>query len=155
MAVEAAKRMSVRPMLELSLSNAEKGRLSGFEVLKRVEQIKKYKSVAGNFADVCVTDAPTFVEKSRLFHGATFVIGIDTWYRIIDPRFYEFDEAKMEAALEEIKRNGCSFLVMGRFINGQYHTLPSDGKVRGLAVGVSEETFRNDLSSTQLRKKNL
>ena len=156
MATEAAKRISVRPMLELSLSNAEKGRLSGFEVLKRVEQIKKYKSVVGNFADICVTDAPTFVEKSRLFNGATFVIGIDTWYRIIDPRFYEFDETKMEAALEEIKHNGCSFLVMGRFINGQYHTLPSDGeKVRGLAVGVSEEAFRNDLSSTELRKRNL
>ena len=154
MAKTAEQITGKHPFLELSLSNAEKGRLSGFEVLKRLEQIEAFKGEHGDFGKACVSDAPTFLRKSRIFLKATFVIGIDTWYRIIDPKFYDFSEEQMNAALDEIRENGCSFLVMGRFINGQYHTLPSDGKVRGLAVGVSEETFRNDLSSTQLRKEN-
>ena len=79
------------------------------------------------------------------------MVGIDTWYRLLDPKYYHHDTKIMDECLDKIRENGCSFLVLGRFVNGKYHTLPSDAKTHGLAVGLSEEEFRVDISSTQLR----
>ncbi len=154
--VRAAKkhfRVDLKPILELSIGNVDKGRLSGHEILNRVRGFKEYqndnKDVA--FADLYVTDAANFETKSFHFPDATFVIGIDTWYRIIDPKYYRHEPYFMKECHAKIKENGCSFLVLGRFINGSYHTLPSDKKTRGFAIGLSEEEFRVDLSSSQIR----
>jgi Cytidylyltransferase-like len=144
---------NVKPILELSIANVDKGRLSGHEVLNRIQSFKNYQdsAVQGDpFADFVVTDADNFVLKSSRFPGATFIIGIDTWYRLIDPKYYR---NVMDECHTKIKENGCSFLVLGRFVNGSYHTLPTDKKTRGLAIGLSEEEFRVDISSTQLRDR--
>lgn len=142
-----------KPLLELSIANVDKGRLSGYEVLNRVKSFKDYQvSKQTDFADLVITDADTFVLKSFRFPKSTFIIGIDTWYRLIDPRYYRHNKLFMEECHAKIKENGCSFLVLGRFINGSYHTLPPE-KSCGLAVGLSEEEFRVDLSSTQIRQK--
>jgi hypothetical protein len=152
----ATKHFGKKPVLELSISNVDKGRLSGSEVLKRVNAFQKYVGYTKDpldvdFADFVVTDAPTFAGKSHMFHGATFVIGIDTWYRLIDYKYYNYSQAECDAALKTIRDNECSFLVLGRFINGSYHTLPSDERTRGLAIGLSEDDFRMDISSSQKR----
>ena len=137
-------------LMELSISNVDKGRLSGYEVLCRTSSFDVARK--GNYRfQLCLTDAPTFVEKSFLFPESVFVVGIDTWYRLLDPKYYHHDTKIMDECLDKIRENGCSFLVLGRFVNGKYHTLPSDAKTHGLAVGLSEEEFRVDISSTQLR----
>lgn len=144
-----------KPILELSIANMDKGRLSGYEVLNRIKSFQEYQSRNQDylFADFVITDADSFVLKSYRFPRATFVIGIDTWYRIIDPKYYRNDIRFMDECHAKIKENGCNFLVMGRFVNGSYHTLPTDKTTKGLAIGLSEEEFRVDVSSTQIRQE--
>src|SRR5262249_51017400 len=76
-------------------------------------------------ARVELTRAPTFLEKSRLFPGATFVIGTDTAERLMATRYYGGDEERMAAALQEITDRGCGFLVAVR--------IDAAGRVRSLA----------------------
>ncbi len=158
------KHFGTKPIVELSISNVDKGRLSGYEILKRGQSFKEYCRVqAGQdlvallkedgLADLYFTNAPSFVEKSFLFPGSVFVVGIDTWYRLIDIKYYRHDPKVRDDCLAKIKENGCSFLVLGRFVNGTYHTLPTDPSPtwKDLATGLSEEEFRIDISSTQVR----
>src|SRR5439155_9842711 len=92
---------------EISVTNVDKPPLSGETVRDRLAQFA-WKS------PVELTRAPTFVEKSRLFPGTTFVIGADTAERLVAPRYYGDDEVRMHLALEEIANSGCSFLVAVR-----------------------------------------
>ena len=104
-----------------------------------------------------LTRAPTFVEKSRVFPGAFFVIGADTAVRLVMPKYYGDDEARMHAALDEIAERGCGFLVAVR--------KDASGRVMGLAgiavpprharlfTEIPEDRFRFDLSSTEIRAR--
>lgn len=92
---------------ELSVTNVDKPPLAGDTVRRRVAQFA-WK------APVELTRAPTFVEKSRLFPKATFVIGADTAERVVAPRYYGDDEDRMHGALDEIGNAGGSFLEIGR-----------------------------------------
>lgn len=76
------------------------------------------------FADrpVVLTREPTFVLKSRLFPNTTFVVGVDTAERIVQPRYYG-SESAMLAALAEIRTHGCRFLVAGRSEGDSFRTL--------------------------------
>ena len=108
-------------------------------------------------APVELTRAPTFLEKSRLFPGATFVIGADTAERLFVPKYYGDDELRMHAALDEIAGAGCSFLVAVR--------IDAAGRVRGLRdLGmpgrhadlfseIPERCFRVDTSSSEIRAR--
>jgi hypothetical protein len=49
-----------------------------------------------------------------LFPSTTFVIGADTAERLVAPKYYGDDEARMHVALEEIANLGSSFLVAVR-----------------------------------------
>ena len=80
---------------EISVTNVDKPPLSGETVRHRLAQF------AGK-SPVELTRAPTFVEKSRLFPGTTFVIGADTAERLFAPKYYGDDELRMHVALEEI-----------------------------------------------------
>ncbi|MFW6070306.1 MAG: hypothetical protein ACOC9X_04590, partial [bacterium] len=92
---------------ELAAHNVDKPPLPTAEVLQRMTQF------AGRWP-IVVGNAPTFVEKSRLYPGATFVVGFDTAVRIIHPRYYGDSEAAMRQALADIDERGCRFLVAGR-----------------------------------------
>ena len=91
---------------EISVINVDKPPLAAAEVRARLAQF------AGR-ARVELTRAPTFLEKSRLFPGATFVVGADTAERLMATRYYG-DEARMNAALQEMADRGCRFLVAVR-----------------------------------------
>lgn len=104
---------------------------------------------------VVLTHAPTFVLKSRLFPKTTFVVGIDTAERIVQPKYYG-GEAEMIAALSEIRSHGGRFLVAGRLDRKSFHTLRDLGlppSLRDLFEEISEAEFRSDLSSTELRSR--
>ena len=74
--------------LELSLSNVDKPDLAPAEIARRVGQV-------GGRRPIVIDSAPTFVEKSRLFPGAVFVIGADTAIRVVDPAYYGANRAAM------------------------------------------------------------
>src|SRR5207237_9506965 len=102
---------------EISVTNVDKPPLAGETVRHRLAQFA-WKS------PVELTRAPTFLEKSRLFPGTTFVIGADTAERLVSPKYYGDDEARMHMALEEIASSGGSFLVAVRIdAGGRVRTL--------------------------------
>ena len=133
---------------EVSAVNVDKPPLATAVLLDRLSQFAgRYAVFAGN--------APTFVEKSGLYPGATFVVGFDTAARVIQPRYYGDSEAAMLAALAEMRERGNRFLVAGREGDG--------GVFRGLEelaipegfgemfAAIPARLFRNNVSSTAIR----
>ena len=132
--------------LEISAFNVDKPPIDYIEFRRRSEQDR------GPYA-LTFTNAPTFVEKARIFPGVTFVVGIDTITRIGEPRYYGGPEER-DAALDELAELECRFLVFGRSAEGLFQTLGDVGipdRLAALCDSVPEATFRSDVSSTALR----
>jgi nicotinamide mononucleotide (NMN) deamidase PncC len=148
MAEFAQKLLGVPVELELSILNVDKPPLDYLEVQRRMGQFD-----AGQ--PVWLTRAPTFEEKSRRFPGATFLVGADTLRRIADPHYYRDDPAACRQAIEQIAARGCRFLVFGRVQEGRFtslHDLDLPATLRSLCREVPAEQFREDVSSTEIRK---
>jgi Cytidylyltransferase-like len=148
MAQTAARVLGRSVAFELGVANAEKPPLTEGEVRRRMAQFVWQ-------APLWLTRAPTFLEKSRLFPGAVFVVGVDTAVRIVDPRFYGDSAEAMRTALAEIHRHGCRFLVAGRLAGEKFLELEEvemPEEFRDLFTALPAELFRVDVSSTQLRK---
>jgi Cytidylyltransferase-like len=135
---------------EISVTNVDKPPLTGDAVRQRLAQF------AGKWP-VELTRAPTFVEKSRLFPGTTFVIGADTAERLIAPKYYGDDEVRMHLALKEIANAGCSFLVAVRIdAAGRVRALnniPVPQRHADLFTEIPEHRFRFDTSSSEIRAR--
>ena len=136
---------------EISVTNVDKPPLAGETVRDRLTQFA-WKS------PVELTRAPTFLEKSRLFPKATFVIGADTAERLVAPKYYGDDELRMHLALEEIANAGNSFLVAVRVDNAARVRVLSDIAVprryADLFSEIPEDRFRLDTSSSEIRSRN-
>jgi hypothetical protein len=105
---------------------------------------------------IALTSAPTFREKAALFPGAVFVVGADTIVRIGQVRYYGGDSDRRDEALAEIDRRGCRFLMFGRELDGRFATLQDlelPDALRDLCEEVPAADFREDISSTELRKQ--
>ena len=132
---------------EISITNVDKPPLELGEVRRRVAQF------AGR-AEVVATRATVFYEKARILPRCTFVIGVDTMRRVIDPQYYGGSRGKMLSTLEEMRELGCSFLVAGRVDGHEFRTLsdvPVPAEFEGMFREIPESEFREDLSSTDLR----
>ncbi len=135
---------------EISVTNVDKPPLAAETVKHRLTQFA-WK------APVELTRAPTFLEKSRLFPKATFVIGADTAERLVAPKYYGNDEIRMHLALEEIGQAGGSFLVAVRIdASAQVRTLRDiavPSRYVDLFSEIPEERFRFDTSSSEIRAR--
>lgn len=135
---------------EISVTNVDKPPLAGETVRHRLAQFA-WKS------PLELTRAPTFVEKSRLFPGATFVVGADTAERLFGPKYYGDDEVRMHMALEEIANSGGSFLVAVRLdAAGRVRALsdiPVPRRYADLFSEIPEHRFRFDTSSSEIRAR--
>jgi hypothetical protein len=131
---------------ELPILNADKAPLRYSEIERRLAQFRwRYP--------VVLSQAALFVDKAALFPGCVFVLGYDTAVRLVDPRYYG-GEADRDAALALIRAQGCRFLVAGRVQDGVFHTLDQiaiPDAARDLFIGLPEQAFRVDLSSTAIR----
>jgi len=146
-----AEELRQQPLaFEISVTNVDKPPLAGETVRRRVAQFA-WKS------PVELTRAPTFVEKSRLFPGTTFVVGADTAERLFGPKYYGDDEVRMRMALEEIANSGASFLVAVRLdAVGRVRALndiPVPQRYADLFTEIPEHRFRVDTSSSEIRAK--
>ncbi len=145
---EVAETMLGGPVaFELTIANADKPRLDFHSIEERIAQ----------FHDglLAITCAPLFVDKARLFPGTTFVVGFDTAARLIDPRFYGDSEARMQAAIGELRALGARFLVAGRLTGAGFQIaddLPGLAAYGDLFTSIPESRFRADVSSTALRR---
>ena len=146
-----AEELRQQPLaFEISVTNVDKPPLAGETVRHRLAQFA-WKS------PVELTRAPTFVEKSRLFPGTTFVIGADTAERLVAPKYYGDDEVRMHVALEEIANSGGSFLVAVRIdAAGRVRALndiPVPRRYADLFTEIPEHRFRLDTSSSEIRAR--
>lgn len=149
MAKIASKLLDDEVDFELSVRNVDKAEITVKEVARRANQFYDGQIL-------WMTRAPTFAEKAAIFPGATFVIGADTARRLTNLWYYHSDLAGRDAAIVALKSNGCRFLVFGRLVNDVYMSvddLELPNEWRALCQGITEETFRMDISSTELRRQ--
>lgn len=132
---------------ELSVANVDKPFLDYRDIELRLAQFDRA---------AWLTRLPTFIEKARRFPDATFVVGLDTFVRIAEPRYYG-GELMRDEALKELAEYGASYLVFGRTMNDRFQvledlsdTLPPTLAQR--AQGVPAERFNNPMSSSDLRR---
>ena len=137
---------------ELSVTNVDKPPLAGETVRHRLTQFAWRSPVE-------LTRAPTFLEKSRVFPGTTFVIGADTAERLVAPKYYGDDEIQMHVALEEIGNSGGNFLVAVRVDAAARVRTLSDINVPRRYVDlfseIPEHRFRLDTSSSEIRARSV
>ena len=148
MAEIASARLGQPVEFEVSILNVDKPPLDFREIERRAAQFSPDLGLR-------LTRAATFEAKSRLFAGATFVVGADTLRRIADPRYYGNDPKACQEAIERIASRGCRFLVFGRDDEGRFVglsdlSLPQPLLALCEAIPVSE--FRDDVSSTAIRR---
>uniref|UniRef100_A0A6C0BEE7 Cytidyltransferase-like domain-containing protein n=1 Tax=viral metagenome TaxID=1070528 RepID=A0A6C0BEE7_9ZZZZ len=154
-------------VFEISIHNFDKIDLSISDLLKRIDQISIFvKSFISNFA-IAVSSAPLFLDKSIIFKNCTFLIGADTFRRLIN---YEnsknssilYNQVLVDLTL--IFSNNCKFIVGGRKNNLIFETYENIMKssigliefpkpLNTLFNSLDEEDFRLDISSTELRKQ--
>jgi len=147
--VQIAREMLDAPVvMEISIVNVDKPPLDYQEIERRLGQFAEAECV-------CLTRAATFEEKSRLFPGATFLVGVDTLRRIADTRYYADDPAACLAAIERIADRGSRFLVFGRDVGtgfARFSDLDLPEALRAICREVPAEKFREDVSSSEIRR---
>jgi len=140
----SSKEFKKNPLFEISIKNVDKSEINFNDLMDRINQFK-------SLGKLVVTNSEKFEEKSKIFKESIFVIGYDTALRLVDNKYYNDDFRK---SLKIIEKNNCSFLVSGRFINKKYKK-PNNINFEGydyLFNILSEEKFRIDISSTELRR---
>jgi hypothetical protein len=148
MARIAEARTGRRVAFELCVANVDKAPLDIAAIRARVDGLPADR-------DVWLTRSGTFAQKTALFPGATFVLGLDTMVRIGEPRFYADADAR-ERALATLRSSGCRFLVFPRLVGDTFLTLDDiqlPPALRALCDGVSPDAFRMDISSSALRRR--
>lgn len=153
----AAKLVHRPPYFEISITNVDK------PMLPRPELERRAARITADGSSLIVTSAPRFTEKSSLLPGATFVIGFDTYIRLMDKRYYPDHVAgshsSVENSLDLIHENGCRFVVAGRVDDqNQFRGLHDiefevPKRFRSMFIELSESDFRSDLSSTEIRNR--
>ena len=140
----SSKEFKKNPLFEISIKNVDKSEINFNDLMDRINQFR-------SLGKLVVTNSAKFEEKSKIFKESIFVIGYDTALRLVDNKYYNDD---FRRSLKIIEKNNCSFLVSGRFINKKYKK-PNNINFEGydyLFNILSEEKFRIDISSTELRR---
>ena len=146
----AEQKLGTAVAFELSAFNVDKPPLDFIDLTQRQDWLGD--------APVVFTHAATFLEKSAIFPGATFVVGIDTLKRIDESKYYGDSDLAKADAIDQFRDNGHHFLVFGRTIEDQFQTLSNvqiSQNLRELCIEVVEEEYRLDISSTKIRTVHL
>lgn len=159
MAEYAASQFGNRVSFEISISNVDKADIDPAEIERRAAQF------AGR--TLYLTRASRFTQKAQLFPGTTFLMGADTFERLIDRKYYRNEVSACRDALRQIVDLGCKFLVFGRlgqrglslseassasksFQVPDASSLPAS--LKSCVTIVPESDFRCDISSTEIRE---
>lgn len=148
LAEAASNRLELPYLFEMSVRNADKPPLSRTELERRLGQFP-------GRAEVVLTGEPYFAAKATLLPGSTFVVGYDTAVRLLDSRYY-VGESGLEEAMQALRRSGSHVLVAGRATSDGFlglEDLSIPDPLRDLFVSLSEDEFRADVSSTELRAR--
>mmetsp|Transcript_32830 Transcript_32830/g.60597 ORF Transcript_32830/g.60597 Transcript_32830/m.60597 type:complete len:350 (+) Transcript_32830:614-1663(+) len=122
--------------------------------------LDKLIAAGGNLGDGFGSDDSNQQQSHRKM---SFVLGTDTMVRIINPKYYGDSRENMLAAIMDMKEKGVHFIVGGRleqgtenrstFVNGEEEVKSLPPNVQEMFTLLTEEEFRLDISSTELRKR--
>mgnify|MGYP003689707791 CR=1 FL=1 len=144
----AEQKLGSQVTLEISTFNVDKPPLDYLDMQDRVGLLQNHPHI--------FTNAPTFLDKSHLFPGASFIVGYDTIIRIADPKYYNDSTRERDTAIQSLHQNQHRFLVFGRSLGDAYLTLKHADiptALMELCDEVSETEFRIDISSSEIRAK--
>jgi len=144
----AEKKTGLGLAYEICIQNADKPPLSYHEIEKTLNQFDR-----GH--EWVLTKAGKFTDKAALFPNSVFIIGADTLTRILDEKFY-LNRQDMLNQLDFFNSHNINFLVFGRKIKNNFIGLDSVTIPEHIAKrfsGFGEEIFRDDISSTLIRKE--
>ena len=130
----AGEMTGLRGIFELSAANVDKPDIPEEEILRRAAAIRDIP--------VALTRAPRFTQKAERFPNTTFVLGYDTAERLID--YARSGEWDLFQTVE------TSFLVASRILQ-HLENLDLPEGFESLFAAIPESTFREDISSTELR----
>lgn len=169
-------------VFEIGLVNSDKPQLSKEEILLRLRQFDPttnpvFRRFGINNIAVCVTSKPRFLDKSECFRNCNFLIGADTFTRIVNPKYYpnpkgvspvDGNYQNMIHALSTMSARGCRFIVGGRSLKSpekpdedEFVTLQkmldtdtpiTSDEICNMFTGLTEAEFRLDMSSTEIRE---
>ena len=76
-------------------------------------------------SSLVLTNVGLFIDKAMLMKDCYFVIGWDTYIRILNPKYYDNSKKNLCAVLDRFKEQGTKFIVAGRLVDGKWQ-VPSD-----------------------------
>ena len=85
--------------------------------------------------------------------NSVFIIGADTLMRVFDEKFYESYQDMMDH-IQRFNDHNINFLVFGRKVGKKFISLDKikvPDIIRDRCTGFEENSFRDDISSTELR----
>lgn len=138
--LEVACDISKRPgFLEISIDNYDKGPVT--DLNERLARIDTHA--------VVVTNCSLFIHKAKLFPNAWFVVGYDTLKRIFNPM-----QSDINNAVDIFKKYNIKFLAAGRSHGDVFYNVSNSAvykKHYELIIPITEDQYRVDISSTQIR----
>eukprot|EP00924_Labyrinthula_sp_SR-Ha-C_P004778 snap_masked-scaffold_1-processed-gene-11.24-mRNA-1 protein AED:0.09 eAED:1.00 QI:0/0/0/1/1/1/2/0/354 len=139
---------------EMSCKNPDKGKV---DIANIMERVKNFKEVEGYVA-ITHEKYSLFLDKTFLFEN----IGYDTAIRILNKKYYGNNQVNLVNTLLEMKQNKTMFLVFGRVDKNSFLTFDNFMNniedetfftlVASMFISISEDKFRIDISSSEIRK---
>ena len=99
---------SSQGMYELSVFNVDKPPLAIADLITRLTHF------LGQSIPVFLTKTPRFIDKARAYPGMSYVVGVDTVIRLIDPMYTGGSKDLMKHSLKEMTDMGTEFIVIPR-----------------------------------------
>ena len=142
----AEKKTGMQTTFEICAKNADKPPLTFQEIKRTLDQFDENDSWV-------MTSAGRFSEKAEMFPNSVFIIGADTLLRVFDEKFYSSNK-DMNEHVERFNDHNIHFLVFGRKVDDKFISLEDiniPSKIRSRCTGFNEGSFRDDISSTEIR----
>ena len=142
----AEKKTGMQTTFEICAKNADKPPLTFQEIKRTLDQFDENDSWV-------MTSAGRFSEKVEMFPNSVFIIGADTLLRVFDEKFYSSNK-DMNEHVERFNDHNIHFLVFGRKVKDKFISLEDiniPSKIRSRCTGFNEGSFRDDISSTEIR----
>ncbi|MDA7729773.1 cytidylyltransferase [Gammaproteobacteria bacterium] len=142
----AEKKTGMQTTFEICAKNADKPPLTFQEIKRTLDQFDENDSWV-------MTSAGRFSEKAEMFPNSVFIIGADTLLRVFDEKFYSSNK-DMNEHVERFNDHNIHFLVFGRKVKDKFISLEDiniPSKIRSRCTGFNEGSFRDDISSTEIR----
>jgi nicotinamide mononucleotide (NMN) deamidase PncC len=143
-----------RPYIELSVSNPDKPSLDYIDIKTRMTSINNL-NITSRIAGVILSNTPRFVDKSYRYISPIFIVGVDTYNRIFNAKYYD-DHEDLLNFVGHCKANDTKFYVLDRKGHTPYNYYVERYNLERIVNFVPKEQYedRDGVSSTQIRRKN-